>query len=106
MDTHRRRRPLPVPQGDLLALRRLLQDQSTPPKVRRRAAIVLEAAEGLPNSLLARRLGTSRPTVLLWQYRYLAAGLPGLLREAPRSGRPRKHPLAASVATAAAATMS
>lgn len=36
---------------------------------------------------IAASLGTSRPTVDLWLKRYKEAGVQGLLRDAPRSGR-------------------
>ena len=52
-----------------------------------RARIVLLASEGVPNNASAARLGTSRPTVLLWRSRFQARGAPGLLKEAPRPGR-------------------
>ena len=53
-----------------------------------RAKIVLAVGEGQGTSAIARRLGVSRPTVILWRDRYVAAGLDGLF-DAPRSGRPK-----------------
>jgi transposase len=53
-----------------------------------RAKIVLAAADGQGTSAIARRLGVSRPTAILWRDRYLQAGLDGL-QDAPRSGRPK-----------------
>src|SRR3954447_16497263 len=53
-----------------------------------RARIVLAAADGQGTSSIARRLGVSRPTVILWRNRYAAAGLDAL-GDAPRSGRPK-----------------
>lgn len=52
-----------------------------------RADIVLLAAEGVANEVIAERLGTSKPTVLLWRRRYREAGLEGL-EEASGRGRP------------------
>jgi transposase len=53
-----------------------------------RARIVLLAADGLPNAKIARRTGTSRPTVVVdWRARYDAGGITAL-RDQPRSGRP------------------
>jgi transposase len=52
-----------------------------------RARIVLLAAEGLSNAEIARRTGTSRPTVLDWRARYDAGGIRAL-DDLPRSGRP------------------
>jgi len=59
----------------------------TTQKVALPVAIILGAAEGLSNRELARRLGTTRPTVLLWRKRFAEAGVEGLLRDAPRPGR-------------------
>ena len=36
---------------------------------------------------LRQRLGTTRPTVLLWRKRFAERGVPGLLKDAPRPGR-------------------
>ena len=48
---------------------------------------MLLAAEGLPNAEIARRTGTSRPTVVDWRARYDAGGIRAL-DDQPRSGRP------------------
>jgi transposase len=53
-----------------------------------RAKIVLAAADGEGTSAISRRLGVSRPTVLLWRNRFASAGLSGLA-DAERSGRPK-----------------
>jgi transposase len=42
------------------------------------------------NRVLARKLGTSVPTVLLWRKRYESDGLRGILEDRPRSGRPKQ----------------
>jgi transposase len=52
-----------------------------------RARIVLLAADGLPNAEIARRTGTSRPTVVGWRARYDEGGIRAL-GDRPRSGRP------------------
>lgn len=52
-----------------------------------RARILLLAAEGVPNTDIARRLAVSRPTVVTWRKRYSAGGV-AALADAPRSGRP------------------
>lgn len=51
-----------------------------------RARIVLLAAEGVANTVIAQRLQTSRPTVLKWRDRYVRLGLDGL-GDLPRPGR-------------------
>jgi LysR family cyn operon transcriptional activator len=52
----------------------------------------LGAAEGIANNELARRLSTSLPTVLLWRRRFEEQGLPGIVQDNPRPGRPRSIP--------------
>ncbi len=55
-----------------------------------RSRIVLMAAEGMANHAIARQLGVSRPTVLLWRKRFEQEGPEGLGRDRPRgSGKPR-----------------
>jgi len=52
-----------------------------------RAKIVLLAAEGLSNDIIAARLDTPRQIVSKWRKRFSLARLPGLESE-PRGGRP------------------
>ena len=90
--------------GDREQLEALVAAGKTPQKVALRARIVLGAAAGKANRALARELGTSRPTVLLWRARYEARGLGGLFRDAPRPGR-RKQVSAKKVAAVVNATL-
>jgi transposase len=69
------------------SLRHLLSSGKTAQKVASRAKIVLLAAQGVPNHAIARRLQTSRPTVLLWRERFKRSGVAGLLRNNKRPGR-------------------
>jgi transposase len=55
-----------------------------------RINIVLGAAEGIANHVLARKLSTSLPTVLLWRRRYESGGLAAVVEDRPRSGRPKR----------------
>jgi transposase len=71
-------------------LLQLLALRTVPQGVVLRARIVLGAADGTGNKVLARQLATSLPTVLLWRGRYRDEGLVGILEERPRSGRPRE----------------
>jgi transposase len=64
--------------------------RSVPQSVALRARIVLGAADGVGNKVLARQLTTSLPTVLLWRGRFRAEGLLGILEDRPRSGRPKE----------------
>lgn len=52
-----------------------------------RAKIILLAAEGLSNDVIAARLDTPRQIVSKWRKRFALARLPGL-EEQPRGGRP------------------
>jgi transposase len=54
-----------------------------------RAKIVLFAATGLSNDLIASRLDTPRQIVSKWRKRFCQARLPGL-EEQPRGGRPAR----------------
>jgi transposase len=81
---------LKVSDGDRQKLRAISRHRSTPHGIVLRINIVLGAAEGLANRVLARKLGTSVPTVLLWRKRYESDGLMGILEDRPRSGRPKE----------------
>jgi transposase len=71
-------------------LKYVLALRSVPQSVALRARIVLGAANGLGNKVLARQLTTSLPTVLLWRDRFRAERLTGILEDRPRSGRPKE----------------
>src|SRR5437879_395686 len=60
-----------------------------------RAKIVLLAAEGLSNDIIAARLDTPRQIVSKWRKRFALARLPGLESQ-PRGGRPALFPPPAS----------
>ena len=55
-----------------------------------RARIVLAAAKGISNRQIAKDLGVTRTTVILWRTRFAEGGTDALLQDAPRSGRPRE----------------
>ena len=76
-----------VERKQLVALGR---HRSSPLGIVLRIDIVLGAAEGLANRVLARKLSTSVPTVLLWRKRFESDGLAGILEDRPRSGRPKR----------------
>jgi transposase len=71
----------------LLALSR---HRSTPRGIVLRSNIVLGAAAGVANHVLARNLSTSLPTVLLWRKRYESDRLVGVIEDRQRSGRPKQ----------------
>jgi transposase len=68
-------------------LKQLADSGKTPQKIAMRARIVLGAGEGRANHAIAKELGISRPTVLLWRERFAERGVPGILKDAPRPGR-------------------
>jgi transposase len=79
--------PLVLREGDRSRLEALTRSSSVQAGIAARARIVLLAAEGLPNAEIARRTGTSRPTVVGWRDRYASGGIRAL-QDLPRSGRP------------------
>src|SRR5690242_10766413 len=74
-------------EGDRSRLEALTRSSSIRAALASRARIVLLAAQGLPNAEIARRTGTSRPTVVDWRARYVDGGITAL-HDQPRSGRP------------------
>ena len=54
-----------------------------------RAKIVLLAAQGLSNDIIASRLDTPRQIVSKWRKRFYDEGFPGL-KEQPRGGAPTR----------------
>lgn len=77
------------------ALMAIVTNRNSPQKYVWRAQIVLLTADGCGTMELTRRTGTSKTSVWRWQDRFLAEGLPGLLRDKTR--RPRIAPLSAEV---------
>ena len=70
------------------ALKRAARSQAAPHRQVVRARIVLDAAAGLPNALIAQRVGVAPNTVRKWRKRFCTHGYAGL-RDRPRPGRPR-----------------
>jgi transposase len=84
-------RPAPalgLREGDRAELARLTRSSSARAGLARRARIVLLAADGVSNTVIAELVGVSRPTVIGWRDRYQRRGLAGLADD-QRSGRPR-----------------
>jgi transposase len=59
-----------------------------------RARIVLLAGEGESNTQVARALGVSRPTVILWRSRFTKDGTAALTETRPGRGRKPTIPAA------------
>ena len=76
--------------SDRKQLLEISRHRSTPRGIVLRVDIVLGAAEGIANHVLARNLSTSLPTVLLWRRRFNSGGLAAVLQDRPRSGRPKQ----------------
>ena len=71
---------------------RFARSRTLPPRWVQRARIVLQAAAGKADVEIAKALDIRRQTVGLWRPRFLAQGIAGMEKEAPRSGRPRRIP--------------
>ena len=80
-----------------VTLRRWSRGRTTPMRVVRRAQIVLLAAEGKQNIEIAEQLGIERTIVGRWRRRFVAQGLAGLEKDAPRGGRPANTALARKI---------
>jgi len=77
--------------GDRAELESVSRRATAPFRLVMRARIVLLAADGLPNCVIAERLGICRDTARKWRRRYCERGMDGLA-DAPRPGRPRVFP--------------
>src|SRR5215831_18362301 len=80
---------LSLSDSDRKHLLEISRHRSTPRGIALRIDILLGAAEGIANHLLARNLYTSLPTVLLWRRRFDSGGLVLLCykQEAPQKGQ-------------------
>jgi len=82
--------PLTLSEADRKRLVTLTRQRSTPGGLVVRINIILWAADGIANRVLARTLSTSVPTVLLWRKRFESDGIAGILEDRHRSGRPKQ----------------
>jgi transposase len=95
-----------ISDSDRTRIEQWVHARTTPRRLHLRARIVLLAAQGVPPSQVAQRLGTTRPTVTLWRHRYQAGGLAALEKDAPGRGRRRSIPTARVQAIVQATTQS
>lgn len=79
--------PLTITAKQKQRLNYLAKSGKTPQKVALRVRIVLLAGEGLANTVIAKKLGVSRPTIILSRNKFKEFGIPGLLKDAARPGR-------------------
>lgn len=70
-------------------LERWARQRSLPARVVERARIVLQAAEGLENQQIAKRMSITPEKVARWRNRFLQGGMAALEKDAPRTGRTR-----------------
>lgn len=68
-------------------IQRWLNAHGTPQQVALRSRIVLAAADGRPDSAIARELDVNRKTVGLWRARFAEEGMESLWQVAPGRGR-------------------
>src|ERR1035441_6207962 len=78
--------------GELSSSERLQMEQwvaahGTPQQVALRCRIVLAAADGRSDVVIAEQLSVNRKTVILWRQRFCAQRLDGLWEIAPGRGR-------------------
>jgi len=78
--------------GEKGRLQALASSTATPSRLALRARLVLRAAEGRTDREIAGELGTDAGTVARWRRRFLMQRVPGIERDAPRSGRPPSIP--------------
>jgi transposase len=79
--------PVVLEDSQRRALRELERADGTPQALAFRARLILRCEELGEIKWVAQAERTSRPTVILWRNRFLAAGIEGL-KDAPRPGRP------------------
>lgn len=88
MITGRPKTPLVLSEEERLQLNAVAKSRSFPHALVMRARLVLLAAEGVANTVIAKQLNLSQQSVCLWRQRFLKQGLQGLHDEL-RPGRPR-----------------
>jgi transposase len=83
-------RPITLTGAQREELAMIARAPSTPQRLAMRAAIVLTAADGVPNTAIAAERGCSPQTVVLWRRRFVEHGVSGLYA-APGRGRPATY---------------
>ena len=71
-------------------LMQLAKSRTTSVRLARRAQIVLLAAQGKSNDVIAQEIGVGRVQVGRWRDRYVEGGLAAIERDLPRGGRPTR----------------
>ena len=83
----RKRITIEVNAADRQALTAIVTDRNSSQQHVWRAQIVLLTADGCGTMAITRRTGTSKTSVWRWQARFIAEGVPGLLRDKTRPSR-------------------
>jgi len=83
-------KPLAMTPEQRKTLEAWTQARTSPQRVVLRSRICLMAAEGISNNAISKRLGTSRPTVILWRLRFEKKGPPGIAEDAPHGPSSRR----------------
>lgn len=81
---------LPMTEEQKRTLEAWVRARSTPQTIALRARICLLASEGVSNNSIAKKLQTSRPTVMLWRKRFEKQGNLGISEEAPKGPSKRR----------------
>jgi len=76
-------KPLPMTEEQRKTLDAWVRAKTSPQRIVLRSRICLLAAAGVSHNAIAKKLGTSRPTVLLWTDRFRGQGPAGLAEDAP-----------------------
>jgi transposase len=66
--------------------------QTAPARTVRRAKVVLDLADGLPRTIIARRSGMTRQNIISLERRFRERRMDAVLADAPRPGRPATIP--------------
>ncbi len=82
--------PLPMSLEERRTLQAWVKARTSAQRIVLRSRICLLAADGVSNNSIAKRLGTSRPTVILWRTRFAKAGPSGISEDAPHGASPRR----------------
>jgi transposase len=75
--------------AERVQLEKYARGRSTPARLVQRARIVLRAAAGEQNRVIAAELGTTRRAVGRWRTRFAQQGVSGIEKDAPGRGRPK-----------------
>lgn len=85
----RKAKPVVLPSADERRLRILSKRKRVEARVADRARMILLAAQGKTDLEIGAALNVDRRVAARWRSRYLSGGVEGLLKDAPRPGRPR-----------------